>query len=219
MQAVKMSTESLKRIAGSGRYAAISRGVSGPDVLQATDDIQQAILGRLAAIEQSLSYTYNPLPPPNWSQQQPYMYQAPQPYKYQSPQPYQPPLSDSPQVQQLCQTPQSSPSMSVLSPSVINKENLKSASLVIKQHPKLRGDSKAGTLAVKLAHQAIFSDDVLAQCTPGGSRDLPALPNDELNTLKEEMFDQFSQYWSNPVEFEVVWGVCVNAVGQACKRL
>ena len=33
MQAVKMSTESLKRIAGFGRYAAISRGVSGPDVL------------------------------------------------------------------------------------------------------------------------------------------------------------------------------------------
>ena len=103
--------------------------------------------------------------------------------------------------------------------SAINKDQLKPASVIIRQYPKLRGDSKAGTLAVKLARQAIFGDDVLAQCTPGGSRDLPALPSDELNILKEEMFDQFSQYWSNPVEFEVVWGTCVNAVGQACKRL
>ncbi len=59
---------------------------------------------------------------------------------------------------------------------------------------------------MKLARQAIFGDAVLAQCTPGGSRELPALPNDELNFLKEVMFDQFSQYWSNPVEFESVMG-------------
>lgn len=103
--------------------------------------------------------------------------------------------------------------------SAINKEKLKAPDLVIKQHPKLRGDSKAGTLAVKLAREAIFGDDVLAKCTPGGSRELPSLPNDELNLLKEEMFEQFSQYWSNPVEFEAVWSICFNAVGQACKRL
>ena len=103
--------------------------------------------------------------------------------------------------------------------SAINKEKLKAPVLVIKQHPKLRGDSKAGTLAVKLAREAIFGDDVLAKCTPGGSGELPALPNDELNLLKEEMFEQFSQYWSNPVEFEAVWSICFNAVGQACKRL
>ena len=74
--------------------------------------------------------------------------------------------------------------------------------------------NRRGELAVKLAREAIFGDDVLAQCTPGGSRELPALPNDELNPLKEGMFEQFSQYWSNPVEFEAVWSVCFNAVGR-----
>lgn len=209
---------------------------------QAIDDIQQTILARLAALEQS--WTYSHVPQPNWSQQPPYPYQVPQPYQqqsyvYQSPQPYQP--AQSPQMCQPPQTP-TSPSVSgpstaanssgskpkpvaikkagnALSSSAINKEKLKPASRVIQEHPKLRGECKAGTLAVKLARQAIFGDAVLAQCTPGGSRELPALPNDELNFLKEVMFDQFSQYWSNPVEFESVWGVCFNAVGQACKRL
>lgn len=103
--------------------------------------------------------------------------------------------------------------------SAVNKDKLKPAALVIQQHPKLRVEGKAGTLAVKLAREAFFGDDVLAQCTPGGSRELPALPCVELNLLKEKMWEQFSQYWSNPVEFETVWSVCFNAVGQACKRL
>lgn len=208
---------------------------------QVIQDNQQAILTRLAAIEQYLSYSQTPQL--NGSQQLPYTYQSYQPqqhpYMYQSPQPqqqYQLPSVDSPQVQQPPQTPPhpsvfsstSNPrpkpipvkkASNALPSSAINKEKLKAPVLVIKQHPKLRGDSKAGTLAVKLAREAIFGDDVLAKCTPGGSRELPALPNDELNLLKEEMFEQFSQYWSNPVEFEAVWSICFNAVGQACKRL
>ena len=61
------------------------------------------------------------------------------------------------------------------------KEKLKTPALVIQQYPKLRGEGKAGTLAVKLAREAFFGDDVLVQCTPGGSRDLLALPCIELN--------------------------------------
>ena len=35
---------------------------------------------------------------------------------------------------------------------------------------------KAGTLAQKLAKEAIFGTAVIKQCTPGETRELPALP-------------------------------------------
>ena len=107
-----------------------------------------------------------------------------------------------------------------LSSSTIQKDKLKAPTEVISMFPKLRGEGKAPTLAVKLAKLAYFGDDVMIKCTPGGGRNLPGLPVAELNMLKEFLFKQFSQYWGNPVEFESrVWTPSFNAVGQACKRL
>ena len=104
--------------------------------------------------------------------------------------------------------------------SAIQREKLKSRSWVLSKYPKLRGESKAPTLAVKLARECFFGDSVLVQCTPGGGRNLPALPTMELNQLKEVIFQQFSHLWYNSVEFESkVWTPCFNAIGQACKRL
>ena len=101
----------------------------------------------------------------------------------------------------------------------INGSKLIPVSTVLLKYPKLKGDSKAGTLAVKLAREALFGDAVLAKCTPFGNREQPALPTHELNKLKEELFELFPQYWPNPSEFESLWRVCTEAVGQVCKRL
>ena len=59
----------------------------------------------------------------------------------------------------------------------------------------------------------------MARCTVQGVRDFPGLPSTELSELKNTRFVAFPQYWSNPAEFESLWGACIESIGQACKRL
>ena len=59
----------------------------------------------------------------------------------------------------------------------------------------------------------------MKQCTVAGTREYPGLPFDKLQELKQIVFERFPQYWKTPFEFEEVWKVCFDAVGQACKRL
>ena len=88
----------------------------------------------------------------------------------------------------------------------------------MEKYPKLRCESNAGTLACKLAKEAIFGAEVMKRCTPIGIAGLPGLPEKELKELKKVMFMQFPQYWKNPVEFEPTWKRCLEAVQQGCKR-
>ena len=127
-------------------------------------------------------------------------------------------------MQQVSSTPTRKPlpikaASNALSSSEIKKTKLMPVADVLLKYPKLKGDSKAGTLAVKLAREALFGDDILIQCTTFGNREHPALPVAELNQLKHELFQLFPQYWPNPVEFESLWRTCGEAVGQVCKRL
>ena len=39
-----------------------------------------------------------------------------------------------------------------------------------------------------LARKSLFGEDIMKQCTPGGSKDLPALPLAELLELKSIVF-------------------------------
>ena len=103
--------------------------------------------------------------------------------------------------------------------SAIRKETLNSVEVVLAQSTKLKGEGKAGTLAQKLAKECIFGEDVLKQCTPLGTSTLPALPSAELKQLKLIMLQQFPQYWRAPEDFETIWGKCVIAIQQCCKRL
>ena len=97
------------------------------------------------------------------------------------------------------------------------KQKLLSPAEVIGKYPKLLVANKAPTLAMKLAREAYFGEEVMAQCTVMGCRDYPGLPSDELCSLKETIFGQFPAFWKNPVEFESVWVACVDAIGQTCK--
>ena len=104
--------------------------------------------------------------------------------------------------------------------SEIKKDKLVPADHVIQKYPNLRKNNVIGTLAVKLAKEAFYGEDILVRCTVMGCNSYPALPQQELNNLKQTVFSLFPVYWSNPVEFEsIIWCQCVNAIGQSCKRL
>ena len=107
----------------------------------------------------------------------------------------------------------------VLPSSAINKESLSGIEEIIDRYPKLQTLCKAGSLACKLAREAIFGEEVLKQCTPKGNRNLPGLPSKELEELKRVMFTQYPQLWRTPVEFEPVWQRCLEAIQQASKCL
>ena len=105
-------------------------------------------------------------------------------------------------------------------PSVeINREQLKSAPEVLQKYSYLRTECKSGALTVKLAREAIFGDLVLKRCTPRGWKDLPALPQTELNQLKAILYGQFPRFWSCPEQFERLWSTAQEALAQACKHL
>lgn len=127
----------------------------------------------------------------------------------------QPPPLDGP-----CAVPiKQRPNTSYLPSSSIRKNCLKNPEDVIRKYPKLRGESKAGKLAVKLAREAYFGEDVLSRCTVNGFRELPALPIAELSELKQMMLMQFPKYWNSVQEFESLWLICCDAIGQAAKGL
>ena len=82
------------------------------------------------------------------------------------------------------------------------KDKLKRVDVVIAKHPELHAECKIGSLAVKLAREAIFGDEILKQCTPRGRPGILALPQVELNLLKQILFKRFPQYGSCPENFE-----------------
>lgn len=101
----------------------------------------------------------------------------------------------------------------------IQSAKLIPVSKVLALYPKLHCESKLGTLAVKLATLAFFGESVMVKCTVAGTRDQPALPTAQLNELKAVIFKLCPRYWKSPPEFEGVWKVCMESIGQACKRL
>ena len=105
------------------------------------------------------------------------------------------------------------------SSSDVAKSKLSNPDTVLAKYRNLRIESKVGMLAIKLAKEAIFGEDVLAQCTVSGCRNLPALPVEELNQLKQALFQQFPSYWTTPAEFEALWERAVEAIGQCAKGL
>ena len=106
----------------------------------------------------------------------------------------------------------------VVPSTAINKTILLPSSVVLSRYPNLKGETKVGTLAMRLARESFFGEDVMAKCTVMGCRDFPGLPLNELNSLKQLMFSLFPNYWTNPAEFEGIWMRCVDAIGQYCKR-
>ena len=106
-----------------------------------------------------------------------------------------------------------------LSSSEINKKGLQTTDTFFISHRNLKGESKAGMLAVRLARKVYFGKEVMGKCTVSGLRGLPGLPVAELGELKQTIFLQFPQFWQNPVEFEQLWSKCADAINQSCKKI
>ena len=104
--------------------------------------------------------------------------------------------------------------------SSIKKLSLKPAATIIRRNSDLAGkEGKVGTLALLLARECFFGEDVMVRCTTHGHGDKHGLPWNELMELKEEIKKTFPQYWNAPHEFELLWNKCTEAISQGCKRL
>ena len=103
--------------------------------------------------------------------------------------------------------------------SVIDRTKLVPAKVVIDRNPKLLCESKASTLALKLARESFFGEAVMLKCTVAGDRELPGLPEHEVQLLKNQILTLFPGYWNSPVEFEPLWTKCTESIVQGCKRL
>ncbi len=100
------------------------------------------------------------------------------------------------------------------------KDTLIPVNATLNKYQKLKKESTASKMAVKLAKESYFGEEVLRQCTVMGCRQYPGLPIKELNELKQTMFGLFPIYWTNNIGFDTdIWSQCVTAIGQLCKRL
>ena len=67
---------------------------------------------------------------------------------------------------------------------------------------ELKSVEKASTLAQKLAKEAIFGVEIMKRCTPGGTKELPALPKEEMFTLKKAICKELPQLWHSQVSLK-----------------
>jgi hypothetical protein len=75
-------------------------------------------------------------------------------------------------------------------------------------------EGKVTTLAVALASDAFFGEEVMAQCTAKGYGNKPGLPQQELMALKEEIRRLFPSCWNCPLVFEEKWNKCSEQISQ-----
>ena len=104
--------------------------------------------------------------------------------------------------------------------SAIPKSSLLPVSTVVHTNADLVGkDGKMTTLAVALAREAFFGEEVMAQCTAKGYGGKPGLPHKEMMLLKEEVRRLYPNYWNSPHVFEEKWNKCSEQISQACNRI
>ena len=83
---------------------------------------------------------------------------------------------------------------------------------VIRKYPMFHSKSKLSRLAVKIAREAVFGQQVMRESTPLGSNNLKALDFEKLLAIKGAV-----QLFCNQGDLESTWKVCMEAIGQACK--
>ena len=74
-------------------------------------------------------------------------------------------------------------------------------------------------MAVVLAREAFFGEEVMRQCTAKGYGDKPGLPLAELMQLKEEIRKCYPHFVPSQAEFEEKWVKICDALRQVCKRM
>ena len=76
-----------------------------------------------------------------------------------------------------------------------------------------------GQMAVKLAREAYFGEQIMLKCTVYGSTNLESLPIEKVLQLKCNILLLLPEYACNPHMFEPIWRKCVDAINHACCKL
>ena len=101
----------------------------------------------------------------------------------------------------------------------IDYSKLEDPQNVVDKNFKLLNKAKLPTLAVRLAKEAYFGPDIMIRCTVRGVGSHHALPQPELTKLKKFLCDlSLPRLIDRRVEFEEIWKLCINSIGQACKQ-
>ena len=92
------------------------------------------------------------------------------------------------------------------------QSTLKSPADVIEDNQKLLLSTiKAGRLAVKLARESYFGEEVLKESI------VSSLPKEKLKEIKARLYEVYR--FNNLVEFEPLWQKCLISIGKACQAL
>ena len=96
--------------------------------------------------------------------------------------------------------------------SACNQPALETAADVIANDQKLlQSTTKAGRLAVKLARDSYFGEEVFRGST------VSSLPREKLKEIKARLYEVYR--FNNQVEFEPLWQKCLISIGKACQAL
>ena len=85
-------------------------------------------------------------------------------------------------------------------------------------NPKLLSKGSIGGLAVKLARECYFGQELMSKCTVFGFKNLPALPKDRLSQLKQKLSSLHPDLITSPVEFEGYWKKAIDSMNHAMAK-
>ena len=89
---------------------------------------------------------------------------------------------------------------------------------VIEANHKFTIKSKISTLALRIARDAVFGEEVMRQCTVMGNREYPGLPRPELFQIKETLYSLFPELWNAPEEFEAFGQTALTPLDRAANE-
>jgi len=93
--------------------------------------------------------------------------------------------------------------------------------LVVEKYAALKKTGSMSRLAVKLARESFFGEEIMEKCTPQGKDEqtngLHGLPKTELYNLKLYLVQLFPSLSKS--DFEGYWKLCITSIGQACKGI
>lgn len=97
-------------------------------------------------------------------------------------------------------------------------QHLTPTSNIIEQYGNLVYKGEDGLLALTLARDAVFGQEVMAQCIPLGTKNKKALPQKDLSLIKQAIFQLHHDMWLELEKFEPTWKTCHISIQQGCGR-
>ena len=98
-------------------------------------------------------------------------------------------------------------------------DRLQPPEVILAKYQNLHKEDKLGTLAVKLARESFFGENIMAESTVYGARGKKQFPSEKVVQLKHLLFQLCPQYKYHPHQFEPIWNKCCDAINHACSKV